>query len=119
MAPGNPGASCMSQCSSRNIKTSPCCNKGWENKLVPVRLTEALYLLLVPVARAWVPLAVVGARGALKHSELSLLKSCSRIIHEKNRGYSQFTGGLARGEVGFTSSCLEQGYVLLAQQRNK
>lgn len=65
------------------------------------------------------PLAVVGARGALEHSELSLLSSCGRIIHEKNRGYSQFTGGLSRGEVGFTSSCLQQGYVLLAQQINK
>lgn len=116
MAPGNPGASCMTQWSSRNIKTSPCCNKGWENKLVPVRLTEALYLLLVPVARAWVPLAVVGARGALEHSELSLLKSCSRIIHEKNRGYSHFTRGLTRGEVGFTSLCVQHGYILLAQQ---
>lgn len=28
----------MSQFNSRNTKTFPCFNKGWENKLVPVRL---------------------------------------------------------------------------------
>lgn len=61
----------MSQFNSRNIKTFPCCNKGWGNELVPVRQTEALYLLLVSVARAWMDLPMGGSCGAALEPQLS------------------------------------------------
>lgn len=60
----------MSQFNSRSSKTFLCCSKGWENTLVPLQV-EGLHLLLLCVARAWVPLPLGGIRGAVLQPHLS------------------------------------------------